>query len=517
MTDNLQADVAATLLPGFEGTSLPEWLDRRLRQGLGGVCVFGPNIESLEQLKDLTSDIRRANPHAIIAIDEEGGDVTRLFYASGSPFPGNAILGRIDDVELTESIGARVGRAVRAAGCNLDFAPDTDINSNSDNPVIGVRSFGAEPYLVARHSAAWVRGIESTGVAGSAKHFPGHGDTAVDSHLALPVVDRSLDELRARELVPFRAAIDAGTRTIMTSHILVPQLDPDRPATLSPTILQGLLREELGFDGVIVSDALDMEGASGALGIPAAAAAAVAAGCDLLCIGTDNTDDQLADIEQRMLDAVATGELPADRLADAAARVRALGAELAARAMGDNGTPPESSGAAGLHAQRTDSESTDSMDKRIIARSRSVFARRVDVAEWLHRADDDFEVVRLDTVANIAVGTAPWGPFAAAHAEPDHPAAVSFAKRPVHPVSAAEWEPPPGTAPVVVIGKDNHRHEFSRRAIERLRGARPVLVVDMGWPSDDGAYADIATFGGSRLIGMALLQELEGFRNEVGA
>jgi beta-N-acetylhexosaminidase len=510
MTDDLRADVSATLLPGFEGTSLPEWVDRRLRKGLGGVCVFGPNIESIEQLKQLTSAIRRANPHAIIAIDEEGGDVTRLFYASGSPFPGNAVLGRIDDVELTESIGARVGRAVRAAGCNLDFAPDVDINSNSDNPVIGVRSFGAEPELVARHSAAWVRGIESTGVAASAKHFPGHGDTAVDSHLALPVVDRSADELRARELVPFRAAISAGTRTIMTSHILLPQLDPDRPATLSPTILQGLLREELGFDGVIVSDALDMKGASGAMGIPAAAAAAVAAGCDLLCIGTDNTDDQIADIEQRMLDAVATGELPVDRLADAAARVRALGAALAGWTGSDNGTQAESLAAAGPH-------DAGSVDDRDIARSRSAFTRRVDVAGWLHSAGGDFEVVRLDSIANIAVGTAPWGPFAAAHAEPDHPAAVSFAKRAVHPLSAAEWEPPPGTAPVVVIGKDNHRHEFARRAIERLRGARPVLVVDMGWPGDDGAYADIATFGGSRLIGMALLQELEGFRNEVGA
>jgi beta-N-acetylhexosaminidase len=510
MTENLRADVAATLLPGFEGTSLPEWVDRRLREGLGGVCVFGPNIESLEQLKELTSAIRRANPHAIIAIDEEGGDVTRLFYASGSPFPGNAVLGRIDDVDLTESIGARVGRAVRAAGCNLDFAPDVDINSNSDNPVIGVRSFGADPDLVARHSEAWIRGIEATGVAASAKHFPGHGDTAVDSHLALPVVDRSLDELRERELVPFRAAIDAGTRTIMTSHILLPQLDPDRPATLSPTILQGLLREELGFDGVIVSDALDMKGASGILGIPAAAAAAVAAGCDLLCIGTDNTDDQLADIEQRMLDAVAMGELPVDRLADAAARVRALGVDLAAWAGEGNGT----TGSDNAAEEGTDTGSNDSGD---IARSRAAFARSVDVREWLSSAGRDFEIVRLDTVANIAVGTAPWGPFAASLAEPEHPAAVSFAGRAVHPISAAAEELPPGTSPVVVIGKDNHRHEFARRTIARLRGSRAVLVVDMGWPSDDGAYADIATFGASRLIGMALLEELEGFGNEVGA
>ncbi len=502
MSDNLRADIAATLLPGFTGTTVPEWLDRRLREGLGGVCVFGPNIESLEQLKDLTAAIRRANPRAIIAIDEEGGDVTRLYYSAGSPFPGNAVLGRIDDVKLTENTGAEVGRAVQAAGCNLDFAPDVDINSNPNNPVIGVRSFGAEPELVARHSAAWIRGIESTGVAASAKHFPGHGDTAVDSHLALPVVDRSLEELRVRELVPFQAAIRAGTRTIMTSHILLPQLDADRPATLSPIILQELLRDELGFGGVIVSDALDMKGASGIIGIPAAAAAAVAAGCDLLCIGTDNTDEQLAEIEQRMLDAVNTGELAAERLADAASRVRELGDELGAHLDGLAGT----GGADAIGTRPAD-----------LDRARTAFARRVDVHEWLTGEGSDFEVVRIDTPANIAVGVAPWGPFSASSADPEHPAAVAFSERTVHALSVDYASLPTGTSPLVVIGKDNHRHEFARTAIDRLRTERSVLVIDMGWPSDDLAYADIATFGASRLIGMALLQELEGVRNEVQA
>lgn len=502
MSDNLRADIAATLLPGFTGTTVPEWLDRRLREGLGGVCIFGPNIESMDQLKELTAAIRRANPRAIIAIDEEGGDVTRLYYSSGSPFPGNAVLGRIDDVELTEDTGAQVGRAVQAAGCNLDFAPDVDINSNPNNPVIGVRSFGAEPELVARHSAAWIRGIESTGVAASAKHFPGHGDTAVDSHLALPVVDRSLEELRVRELVPFQAAIRAGTRTIMTSHILLPQLDPDRPATLSPIILQGLLRDELGFDGVIVSDALDMKGASGIIGIPAAAAAAVAAGCDLLCIGTDNTDEQLAQIEQRMLDAVNTGQLTAERVADAASRVHTLGDELGAHLDGLAGAG---------NADETETQPAD------LTRARTAFARRVDVTGWLTGEGTDFELVRIDTPANIAVGVAPWGPFSASGSDPEHPAAVAFSGRTVHALSADDATLPAGTSPLVVIGKDNHRHGFARTAIDRLRADRPVLVIDMGWPSDDLAYADIATFGASRLIGMALLQELEGVESEVQA
>ena len=307
---------AGTLLPGFEGTELPEWLRARLAAGLAGVCLFATNISSPEQLRGLTDAIRAANPSAVIAIDEEGGDVTRLFQAVGSPFPGAAILGRIDDLVYTRQIAERVGRQLCAVGVTLDFAPDADINSSDDNPVIGTRSFGADPALVARHTAAWVEGLQSTGVASSAKHFPGHGDPASDSHLSLPVIDLPLATLRARELVPFQAAIAAGTATIMTSHILLPQLDRV-PATFSLRILGELLREELGFTGVIVSDALDMQGASGSTGIPDAAVRALAAGCDLLCIGTANTDAQLGEIEAAVAPAVSDGRLPPSRLADA--------------------------------------------------------------------------------------------------------------------------------------------------------------------------------------------------------
>src|SRR6201996_3008469 len=293
----MNSDAHAVLLPGFDGFELPDWLEKRLRDGLGGVCLFSMNIESPEQLRALTAAIYAANPLALIAIDEEGGDVTRLHSAEGSPFPGNAILGRIDDVERTRAVATTVGEQLREAGVNLNFAPDVDINSNANNPVIGIRSFGADAALVARHSAAWVEGLQSTGVAASVKHFPGHGDTSTDSHLSLPVVDRSLDELRERELVPFVASVVAGTDTVMTSHILLPQVDPDNPATLSRPILQGLLRDELGFTGVIVSDALDMTGASGKTGIPIAAVRAIDAGVDLLCIGTRNTDEQMDEIE----------------------------------------------------------------------------------------------------------------------------------------------------------------------------------------------------------------------------
>jgi beta-N-acetylhexosaminidase len=502
MTEAAEAElrrrIRATLMPGFAGTELPGWLERRLRDGLGAVCLFGPNIVSAGQVRKLTAAILAANPLAVIAVDEEGGDVTRLHYATGSPYPGNAILGRIDDLEYTERVGRLVGWELRTAGCTITFAPDADVNSNPDNPVIGVRSFGADPARVGEHVAAWVRGVQSTGVAACPKHFPGHGDTAQDSHLALPVVDVPPETLRERELRPFRAALAAGARAVMTSHILLPQVDPDHPATLSGAVLDGLLRTELGFDGVIVSDALDMAGASGVLGIPGAAAAALAAGCDLLCIGTDNTGDQLDEIEAALLSAVAAGTLARGRVADAAGRVRALAQELRTHAA----AVPVPDGAA-----------RPGFDTGQVATS---FAVNNTARRWLATTGEAYTVVRVDTAANIAVGNAPWGPFAEVAADPnsDSVSGSGFgtAWRSAGVIARASDDAGmvlPGAAPVLVIGKDNHRHPFARDLIDLLRAARrDVLVVDMGWPSDDAAYVDIATYGASRLAGRALLELL---------
>lgn len=457
-------DAARVLLPGFEGPVLPAWLAARLRNGLAGVCIFGSNVESREQLRELTDAIREANPDSLIAIDEEGGDVTRLYYDQGSPYPGNALLGRIDDEELTTRVAETVGWQLRDVGINLDFAPDVDVNSNPDNPVIGVRSFGTDPELVARHSAAWVRGLQSTSVAVSAKHFPGHGDTALDSHLALPVIDLPLDELQERELLPFRAAVAAGARTIMTSHILLPQLDAHNPATFSRGILEDLLRRDFGFGGVIVSDALDMIGASGEIGIAAAAVRAIDAGCDLLCIGTDNTDEELAAIEDALDAAVRGGELDAARLAQAAGRNVALARELAAAAPA-----------------ATPEEPTFDVDRTIAAFS---------IIDGV-RVTSDRTLVALDSIANIAVGEAPWGP----------PIATRVAEGETLPASPGQ---------LILVGKDNHRRPWARQLVDEARSSgRDVLVVDMGWPSDDRAYADVATFGASRHVGAALLAWLD--------
>jgi beta-N-acetylhexosaminidase len=474
--------ILATVLPGFTGTILPPWLEARLRAGLGGVCLFAGNIVSLEQLRELTEAIYAANPAAVVAVDEEGGDVTRLFARTGSPYPGNAALGRIDDLELTRAVAGQVGWQLRRVGCNVTFAPTVDVNSNPDNPVIGVRSFGADADRVAAHGAAWVSGLQSTGVAASAKHFPGHGDTAQDSHHTLPVIDRSLDELRSRELVPFVAAIEAGSRLIMTSHIVLPQLDATNPATMSPAVLTDLLREELGFGGVVVSDALDMAGAASPGGMPETAIRALRAGCDLLCLGTDNTEAEVLAIEQAVHAAVADGRLDAGRVIQAANRVRALTEGLAA-SRPSVAEPEQLSEPSALPLSERDLIGAFDIQP---------------VADGWRRARGSFSVVRLETRPNMAVGSVPWSPFA------DHPEFVVTRESPAPPELPAD-------AAVLVVGRDIHQHAFARAVVDRLRAEHEsVLVVDMGWPADDRRYADVATFGASRLVGGALSTYLAG-------
>ncbi|MGY6497087.1 MAG: glycoside hydrolase family 3 protein [Microcella sp.] len=470
------APIAGTLLPGFAGPTAPDWLLRRLRDGLAGVCLFGTNIRSRSQVHDLVASLREANPRAVIAIDEEGGDVTRLYYDVGSPYPGNAALGRLDDPAMTEHVARIVGWELRLAGIDLNLAPDADVNSNPRNPVIGTRSFGADPALVARHTAAWITGLQSTGVAASAKHFPGHGDTEQDSHLALPTVRGDRAALRARELVPFVAAIAAGARTIMSSHILLPDVDPDAPATFSRRVLVELLREELGFTGVVVSDALDMAGASATIGIPAAAVRALLGGCELLCIGVDTTEEQLKAIESAVDGAIADGRLSVDQITEAAATV-ALLADESARLRSTIEIPD--------FVTASDEPSFD----------RERFAAIVEAAPDLV-VREQHEVIAVETTANIAVGSAPWGPRAVDPSVRSVPAGEAATLR-------------PGVQPILaVIGA--HRDPLVLATIAAAKAENPeTIVVEMGWPDAERRHADVVTWGSSRFVGQVLLDWLD--------
>lgn len=237
--DELTRDALTVLQPGFPGTTAPDWLLRHLGDGLASVGLFGRNIASPGQLAALTAQLRAERDDVLVAIDEEGGDVTRLEVRTGSSFPGNHALGAVDDTELTGQVAHELGRRLKECGVNFNWAPSADVNANPRNPVIGVRSFGTEPDLVARHTAAYVTGLQAAGVAACTKHFPGHGDTAVDSHLALPRIDVDTEVLSARDLTPFRAAIAAGSLAVMSAHILVPRWTRTArqrcPAASSPT------------------------------------------------------------------------------------------------------------------------------------------------------------------------------------------------------------------------------------------------------------------------------------------
>ena len=318
----------SVLLPGFAGTSAPDWLRRRIADGLGGVILFGRNVVDDEQVAHLTAQLRFERDGVVIGIDEEGGDVTRLDVATGSFVPGPLDLGAADDPELTTAVAAALGERLAACGVTVNLAPCADLTLAPEDPIIGVRAFGSDPVKASPHVAAYVTGLQKYGVAACAKHFPGHGAATEDSHVALPVLPRTEDQLRAIELIPFAAAIRAGVRSIMSGHLVV-RAWGDEPATLNRKALT-VLRGELGFTGAVITDALDMGAVSGEYGshdgIGCAAVRSMAAGADALCIGGAAFDaDVLNRITGTIVAAVESGELPLARLAEASARTAALG------------------------------------------------------------------------------------------------------------------------------------------------------------------------------------------------
>jgi len=270
---------------GFQGDSLPGELADYLARGLAGVVLYQRNFKSAEGLRAITAAIRQAaGGPVLIGIDQEGG--TR--FALREPFtawPSAAELGRLEDLEAVEEVARSMAVELRAVGCNLNFAPMLDLHVNPESPVTKDRSFGADPDLVARMGAAFQRGLRSGGVLSCAKHFPGHGDAAVDPHLDLPVFAGTMERLESAELVPFVAAVAAGVPLVMTAHILLPQIDSENPASLSRTMLDGVLRRRLQFGGVILADDLGMGAIAKRYGAGEAAVQTLCAGTDvaMLC------------------------------------------------------------------------------------------------------------------------------------------------------------------------------------------------------------------------------------------
>jgi beta-N-acetylhexosaminidase len=330
-------DIGQLLWIGFEGASVPDAVRARLAAGRAGATVLfkrnlaftrdgasGQEICDLDALAALIGELHRAAPDALVTVDQEGGLVQRVRAPATQwpPMLAHDGLPAGDDERVAESVGRALGDELRALGFDVDFAPVLDVHTNAANPVIGERAFGRDADTVARRALAFARGLDAAGVIACGKHFPGHGDTDTDSHLELPRVDHDWERLERVELAPFRRAAAAGLPMIMTAHVVFAALDRERPATLSPAVVDGLLRGKLGFRGVVVSDDLDMKAIAEHFGADQAAVAAVRAGCDVLLLCRDPHNQQLAE-EALVREAERDSGFRA-RVAEAAARVREL-------------------------------------------------------------------------------------------------------------------------------------------------------------------------------------------------
>jgi beta-N-acetylhexosaminidase len=335
-------DVGQLLWFGFEGTSVPARLREQLDAGaVGATILFRHNLQlstvpggagprelcDLDALVALNGELHRAAPDgtpALIAIDQEGGVVQRV-RAPATRWPPMHAHDRFappDDEALAVQVGRALGQELRALGFDIDFAPVLDVHTNPANPIIGDRAFGTEPEAVARRALAFARGLDEAGLLACGKHFPGHGDTLTDSHLELPRIDHGWERLERVELLPFARAAEAGLPMIMTAHVVFGALDPDRPATLSAAVVTGLLRERLGYRGVIVSDDLGMSAIAAHMGVGVAAVAAVRAGCDVLLV-CHHEEQQEAAEAALIREAEGDSELRR-KIGEAAARVRAM-------------------------------------------------------------------------------------------------------------------------------------------------------------------------------------------------
>lgn len=490
-TASLGRCVGALFMAGFAGTTPTGDILRLIREErLGGVILFSRNITGRAQLRALCLELQTAAREAghrhplLIATDQENGLVRRL--GPDSPiFPGNMALGAIGAEDVAYDVARATGRELLALGITMNLAPVLDVNNNPANPVIGIRSFGEDPELVARLGAATVRGYQDAGVITSLKHFPGHGDTGVDSHLAIPTVSASRARLDAVELVPFRRGIAARADTVMIGHMRVPALEEGEqlPATLSPAIMETLLRGELGFAGVAVTDCLEMDAIAGGVGVAEGAVRAMAAGADLILVShrIDRQEASLAAVR----DALASGRLDPARPRAALERLDSLRGRLSwDRAL----TPPD----AGSQSE------DDALSRRAYERSTT-----------LARDDADLLPLRLAPGQRLLVLDWPVRDVTRAVDIPYTVAPFVQALREHH--DAVETLPLPeesdqagmdtlrsalATAAAIVVVTLNAHLDAQRAATLRriLAGARPAIGLAVCNPYDAAALPAIPTY-----------------------
>ena len=321
----LEEKVGQLIIGGFTGTTMTEEVKELIHTyRLGGFILFAHNLESLDQSLELLNSIKKENEESeiplFLSVDQEGGRVTRL--------PGlnnlitNREIGQKNDERFAYEFGKLLGNQLHAFGFNLNFAPVLDVNSNPNNPVIGDRSYGDEPGLVSALGVQTMQGLQTEGIISTIKHFPGHGDTYLDSHEALPIIHKTYDELKETELVPFENAIKSGAEMIMTAHILLPEMETTYPATMSKEIITEILRKEMGYSGVVITDDMTMAAITNNYGIDEAAVTSIKAGVDIVLIAHEF--ENIVKTYEHIIEAVNTGEITEKRSDESVARILLL-------------------------------------------------------------------------------------------------------------------------------------------------------------------------------------------------
>lgn len=463
----IERAILSHLSPGFGGTRIPDWLKRWLESGLGGVTLFSSNCPSLDETAELISELRRYTPNLIISIDEEGGDVTRLFIREGSPFPTPAMLGRCDDLQLTFDSYRELGKVLKQVGVDLNLAPVADVSVNQLNPIVGVRSFGSDFDLVSRHLKVAVDGLRKSGIASSIKHFPGHGGVLEDSHHDLPRLEGELKELEKTHLKPFLGAIEAGVDSVMMGHIVMPGIDGELPASLSWKVTTEYLKMKLGFTGIVLTDALDMGAIGGPKRIATSALQAVQAGADLLCFS--GLSDQSTFIESSfnlINQGISNGEISEDALCENAARLQAW-------------RPPKPQG---------------SSAPQILAPLR--IAQGFEVNGNLKLADKEVVLIELSADPTIAAGFVSWGM---------RRALLHIGKKVrLESSNAISHIDPAGQ--LVVAFRDAYRDQRILNVLRKIEKQFPqTIFIDMGWPTREFQPGNlIRTFGSSEIAAEAV-------------
>ncbi len=443
MPDNdIRQRALSCLLLGYVGRTPPPWLLRALGSGVGGVVLFGSNVGDGRDVRASTDILRQAAGRDItVALDEEGGDVTRLDTLRGSAYPGAGALGHLDDAETTAEVYAAIGARLADAGVTMNLAPVADVNVDPLNPVIGLRSFGADPAVVARQVAAAVHGIQRSGVAACVKHFPGHGATRSDSHHEVARLDRSRAELETVEFAPFRSAVAAGVRAVMTGHLVATALDERNLATVSREITTTTLRERMGFTGAVVTDALEMKALSATIGMVEGFVQALAAGADAIETGALDYPELVEEIPRAVEDAVRGGRLSEERLNDAATN--------AGRLSGPGRTVP-------FKRNLVDDAARRSLEL-------------IGTVPEVH----DPVVIECHPPGGMAGGELPWSLGAALGTDA---------------LIVTEDSPPPALVraaagrTLIVVIRDPMRHVWQLPWIERARSTPGAVLVDAGWP-----------------------------------